>query len=72
MNEHIEHPAIKAVSAVIAASVATVTWSQVAAILASLYTAILIGEWAWKRMIKPLAIRRGWIKPKTIYHWEDQ
>ena len=31
---------------------------------AFLYTCCLLVEWLWKRVLKPLAQRRGWIKGK--------
>jgi hypothetical protein len=57
--DHINHPVLKATSAGLAV-VAGYTWQDVAALLAAVYTAILIGEWAWKRVINPwLRRRRG-------------
>jgi hypothetical protein len=38
------------------------TWSDIAAILACIYSTILIGEWAWKRIFRGFAQRRGWVK----------
>jgi len=43
-------------------AVAVTSWSDVAAILASIYTLILIGEWVWKKSLKPFLKRRGFIK----------
>ena len=42
-------------------AVAITSWSDVAAILAAIYTLILIGEWAWKK-IRPTFERMGWLK----------
>ena len=66
MNDDINHPTLKAAS-VIAAGIAGFTWSQLAAILSCIYASILIGEWLWKRIFKPMALTHGWIKPKTIW-----
>lgn len=52
-TDHINHPVLKASTAVAAAAFAGYTWSDIAAFLAAVYTAILIGEWVWKRLIKP-------------------
>jgi len=49
----IPHAALKATSAIAVAGIAGYTWSEIAACLAAIYTLILIGEWAWKRLIKP-------------------
>lgn len=40
----------------------SVTWSDIAAILASLYTLLLIGEWLWKKAFRRFALNRGLIK----------
>ncbi len=68
MNDQtqIANPAVKATSAIAAAGFAGLTWNEIAAILAALYTLLLICEWVWKRVIKPTALTRGWIKPRLI------
>lgn len=53
-EQHINHAALKATSAIAAAGVAGYTWSEIAAFLAATYTFILICEWMWKRVIRPL------------------
>lgn len=42
----------------------TVDWSQIAAMLASAYTLLLICEWTWKKVLRPFCERRGWVKRK--------
>lgn len=37
------------------------TWSDIAAAAATAYTALLIVEWLWNKLIRPYAERRGWI-----------
>ena len=67
MNESpnpIHAPVAKAVSANVAAFFALNSWSDVAAVLAALYSVLLIVEWVWKRVARPYAERRGWVKPK--------
>lgn len=44
--------------------VMSVQWSTVASIFAAIYTFTLISEWWWKKLWRPLAEQRGWIKPK--------
>lgn len=39
------------------------TWADLAAALAAIYTLCLWGEWLWKRLIRPFAVRRGWLPP---------
>ena len=43
-------------------AVAITSWSDVAAMLASVYTLILIGEWLWKKSLRPFMERHGFIK----------
>lgn len=62
-NTDIANPVAKAVTSVAAAGFAGYTWSDFAAMAATIYTCILIGEWVWKRLIKPGMLRRRGIKP---------
>lgn len=59
----ISHPMLKGVSAVVVTA-GGLTWGEIASILAGIYTLCLITEWAWKKLVKPLAIRKGWINGK--------
>lgn len=53
----------KATSAWLGVGVASSTdWTQLASMLAALYTALLIVEWIWRRLLRPLAEDRGWVK----------
>lgn len=38
-------------------------WGTIAQMAAALYTMLLMGEWFWKKLWRPLAERRGWVKP---------
>ncbi len=38
------------------------SWSEAASFAAFIYTSWLIGQKAWKEVIKPAMQRRGWIK----------
>lgn len=60
-DDQINHPVLKAVSVGVA-WLGGMTWGELASMLASIYTGLLIIDWLWKRWLKPLAIRRGWIK----------
>lgn len=46
----------------VGASMWITTWADVAAVLASIYTLVLLSEWVWKKLLRPFAERRGWIK----------
>jgi hypothetical protein len=61
MNDPIQHPVLKASSAV-AAMVAGWQWGEIAAALAAIYSFLLISEWFWKRLWKPIFLYFGWIK----------
>lgn len=56
-------PVVKVISAW--AAVGFTSWTDVAAFLAAVYSLILIGEWLWKKLGRPCAERRGWIKRKN-------
>lgn len=72
----IKHPVAKAASAIgtgatvkaaeAAAHVDATVWTlgDMASLAALVYSLCLLTEWFWKRVLKPLAHRRGWIKPK--------
>ena len=60
----VSEPVIQAVKASPPATylgglLAGIQWGQVAAMLTALYTALLIGEWAWKKVQAFRAKRRG-------------
>ena len=38
-------------------------WATIAQIGAAMYSLLLVSEWFWKKLWRPLAERRGWIKP---------
>lgn len=71
MND-VQHPVAKAASAVIASLVTETplvtdwgsTATTTAQVLAGVYTACLLFEWVWKKIIKPIAVRHGWIRGK--------
>lgn len=44
------------------AAVGITSWAEAASFLAFCYSAILIGEWAWKRFIREFFVARGWLK----------
>lgn len=62
-NNEISMPVAKATSAIAASAI---SWSDMAAILAAVYTLLLIAEWLWKRLLRPFCERKGWIKPRTM------
>jgi hypothetical protein len=46
-------------------AVAITSWADIAAMLAALYTLLLILEWLWKKFGRPFAEIHGWLKRKT-------
>ena len=44
------------------AAVAVTSWADFAAMLAALYTLILICEWVWKKFLRPFSEAKGWVK----------
>lgn len=69
----VTHPVLK-VASVGMAWLAGMTWGERASMMAAGYTALLIIDWFWKRLGKPLAIRRGWItgKPRPFMEVTDR
>lgn len=62
MSEDIANPAAKVVS--LWAVIGITSWTEAAAFAGFVYSLLLIGEWLWKKLARPFAERRGWIKPK--------
>ena len=65
MEQHVSvaHPAVKILTAW-AATLGLSTWSDLAALLAAIYSLILISEWFWKKCGRHFAEQRGWAKPR--------
>jgi hypothetical protein len=68
MNSDIQYPAEKVVTVWGAFGIAT--WADVssaaqaiAAVLAGLYSLLLIGEWFWKKAWRPLLVKHGILAP---------
>lgn len=61
----IEAPVTKVATSITAAAVGALSWSDIAAILAAVYSSLLIAEWMWKRVFHPIAVRRRWIKTRV-------
>lgn len=57
----VDYPLFKVAIAWLAA-IGISSWSDVAAMLAAFYSLLLIGEWFWKRTLRPCFERRGWVK----------
>ncbi len=54
----------------------SIPWGTVASIVAVVYTCLLIAEWFWKKLWRPLLERKGWIKPRrpriiTLREYEE-
>jgi hypothetical protein len=73
-TEHIAAPVVKTVTmwAAIAAGIGVQTWADAAsfatfcaAAVGTLYSLILMTEWFWKKVWRPLAVHFGWLKPIT-------
>ncbi|MCY1167136.1 hypothetical protein D9M73_70930 [compost metagenome] len=53
------------------------SWPNIAAALAAIYSLSLLCEWFWKKVWRPLFERWGWIKPKphlvlTAREWAER
>lgn len=59
-TETIASPVAKVVT--VWAAVGITTWADVASFLAACYSMLLISEWLYKRVIKPVLIKKGILK----------
>lgn len=55
----VSHPVAKAVSMWVLFGFSS--WTDFAAFLGCIYSALLISEWVWKKVLRGIARRRGWI-----------
>lgn len=61
----VQHAFAKAVSAIVL-TFAGLSWSEIAALLAACYTSLLILDWFWVRLWRPMFESRGWLKKKRM------
>ena len=61
-NTTVDHATAKLVTAA-GATIFGMSISDAAALAALLYTSLLIGEFIWKKFLRPFAERQGWVKP---------
>lgn len=61
-NNEISMPVTKVVS--LWAVIGVTSWTEAAALAGFVYSMLLISEWLWKKLVRPLAERRGWVLPK--------
>lgn len=59
----IEQPFAKFIS--LWALIGITSWTDFAAFLGAVYSALLIGEWAWKKVLRPMCITWGWVRPPS-------
>jgi hypothetical protein len=62
-NSQVENQTAKIVSAW--ALIGITSWAEAASFAAFLYSLLLISEWCWKKVGKPLLIRWGYIAAPT-------
>ncbi|UBB15406.1 hypothetical protein [Comamonas odontotermitis] len=61
-RSNISIPVAKLISVWVAFGITS--WEKAAAAAAFLYSALLICEWFWKKVWRPVFERAGWIKPR--------
>ena len=44
------------------AAIGITSWAEAASFLAFIYSLVLIGEWAWKKIVRPLLVARGYLR----------
>ncbi len=62
-NTTVDHAAAK-IASVGVATLFGMTISELAALAALVYSCLLIGEFVWKKFLRPFAEHRGWVKRK--------
>jgi len=68
-GEGLTVPVVKVAS--VWGAVAITSWADFAAMLAAFYTLILIAEWGWKKLLRPFAERRGWLRRVHRRHGDE-
>lgn len=58
----IDHAIPKFIS--ILAAIGISSWGDFAAFCGAMWTLLLIGEWVWKKWLRPHCERKGWVKRK--------
>lgn len=48
------------------------TWSNIAAAMAAIYTFSMLMEWWWKKLWRPMFVRRGWIKEQPLVLTDEE
>ncbi|WP_290872056.1 hypothetical protein [Aquabacterium sp.] len=70
-QDNIESPVLKVFS--MWAAIGITSWAEFASFLAAIYTMFLMGEWLWKKLFKPIAVRHGWIEaPRNYVGGDDE
>lgn len=64
-DQTVQHPFAKAASAIVF-TFAGLSWSEIAALLAACYTFLLILDWFWVRLWRPMFENRGWLRKKRM------
>ena len=78
MNEEVNHPVLKGVSAVVLTflGLSLTEWAQLAGLLLSVHSSIyclcLIAEWLVKRIVRPLARHYAWTRIIRLFPPTDR
>lgn len=65
MNEQATIAAPFTKMATVWAAIGITSWTEAASFVAFIYSAILLLEWTWKKIVRPLMICNGFIKDDT-------
>ncbi len=47
------------------AAIGITSWAEAASFLAFLYSFVLLSEWSWKKLIRPILVWRGYLPALT-------
>ena len=73
MAEHIAATVIPPPSDPVLVLILSLPWATIAQMAAAVYSLLLMSEWFWKKLVRPLCEHRGWLKPmrrRVVEEWE--
>jgi hypothetical protein len=65
-SQDVAYPVTKGISVALA-GFGVATWGDLAAMLAAIYSAFLIGEWLWKKVLRAFFARHGLVERRKSH-----
>lgn len=64
MSNHVDNLPIKI--ATVWGAIGVTSWAEAASFLAFVLSAMALGEWLWKKLVRPILVYTGHMKPKSV------